>query len=41
MLGWSALLARSVKDEPKEYDRKLGFLPIWYSPKGGIHELEF
>jgi len=41
MLGWSALLARSVKDEPKEYDRKLGFLPIWYSPKGGIHEIEF
>jgi hypothetical protein len=41
MLGWSALLARSVKDEPKEYDRKLGFLPIWYSPKGGIREIEF
>jgi len=41
MLGWLALLTRSTKEEPKEYDRKLGFLPIWYSPKGGIHKIEF
>jgi hypothetical protein len=38
MLGWLALLTRSVKEEPKEYDRKIGFLPISYSnrsPDGG------
>jgi len=41
MLGWLALLTRSVKETPNEYDRKLGFEPIWLSPKAGIHELEF
>jgi hypothetical protein len=38
MIGWIALLTRSVKDTPTEYDRKLGFLPIWHSnrsPDGG------
>ena len=41
MLGWLALLTRSAKDEPKEYDRKLGFEPIWYSNKGGTQKIEF
>lgn len=38
MLGWMALLTRTVKDTPKEYDRKLQFEPIWLShkaPNGG------
>jgi hypothetical protein len=38
MLGWMALLTRTVKDTPKEYDRKLQFEPIWFSnrsPDGG------
>jgi len=38
MLGWMALLTRTVKDTPKEYDRKLQFQPIWFSnrsPDGG------
>lgn len=38
MLGWMALLTRTVKDTPKEYDRKLQFEPIWFSnktPTGG------
>jgi hypothetical protein len=38
MNGWMALLARTVKDYPKEYDRKLQFEPIWFSnkaPTGG------
>jgi len=41
MLGWLALLTRSAKETPREYDRKLGFEPIWFSNKAGIHELEF
>ena len=41
MLGWLALLTRSVKEAPNEYDRKLGFEPIWLSNKAGIHEIEF
>jgi hypothetical protein len=38
MLGWMALLTRTVKDTPKEYDRRLQFEPIWFSnkaPNGG------
>jgi len=38
MTGWMALLTRTVKDTPKEYDRKLQFEPIWFSnkvPTGG------
>ncbi|MCV0431673.1 hypothetical protein [Nitrosopumilus sp.] len=38
MLGWMALLTRTIKDTPKEYDRKLQFQPIWFSnktPTGG------
>ncbi len=38
MQGWLALLVRTSEDEPKEYDRKLGFEPIWNSnktPNGG------
>ena len=38
MLGWMALLTRTVKDTPKEYNRKLQFEPIWFSnrsPDGG------
>ena len=41
MQGWFALLARSVKEEPKEYDRKIGFLPIWISNKAAISEMDF
>jgi hypothetical protein len=41
MEGWLALLARSAKEEPKEHDRKIGFIPIWHSSKSGIHEIEF
>ncbi len=41
MLGWLALLTRSLKEEPKEYDRKIGFSPIWLSSKGAIHEMDF
>lgn len=41
MQGWLALLTRSVKESPKEYDRKIGFLPIWLSSKATIHEIEF
>lgn len=36
--GWMALLTRTMKDVPKEYDRKLRFEPIWFSnkaPNGG------
>lgn len=38
MQGWLALLSRSVKESPKEFDRKMGFEPIWFSnrsPDGG------
>ena len=38
MQGWLALLTRTCSDEPREYDRKLGFQPIWLSnkaPTGG------
>jgi len=38
MLGWMALLTRTVKESPKEFDRKIGFEPIWFShkaPNGG------
>lgn len=38
MTGWMALLTRTMKDPPKEYDRKLQFEPIWFSnksPNGG------
>lgn len=41
MLGWIALLTRSLKDEPKEYGRKIGFSPIWLSSKAAIHEMDF
>lgn len=41
MLGWVALLTRSVDETPNEYDRKLGFVPIWYSNKGGIQDMKF
>jgi hypothetical protein len=41
MLGWLALLTRSLKDEPKEHDRKIGFSPIWLSSKAAIHEIDF
>ena len=41
MLGWIALLTRSLKEEPKEYDRKIGFSPIWLSSKASISEMDF
>jgi hypothetical protein len=31
MKGWMALLTRTVKESPKEYDRRLQFEPIWFS----------
>ena len=34
--GWMALLSRSIKESPKEFDRKLGFEPIWFSNKAPI-----
>ena len=41
MKGWLALLARSSKEPNPEYDRRMGFLPIWLSNKAGIANLEF
>ena len=38
MQGWLALLSRSTKESPKEFDRKMGFEAIWFSnksPNGG------
>lgn len=34
--GWLSLLAGSIEEQPKEYDRKIGFLPIWYSRKADL-----
>jgi hypothetical protein len=36
MKGWLALLAISVEPPPKEYDRVIGFTPIWYSSKADL-----
>ncbi len=41
MQGWLALLTRSIKEEPNEYDRKIGFSTIWLSSKAAIHEMDF
>lgn len=41
MMGWLGLLARSVEEHPGEYDRKIGFWPIWLSDKTPTHEIEF
>lgn len=41
MLGWIALLTRSLKEEPREYDRKIGFSSIFLSSKGAINEMDF
>jgi hypothetical protein len=41
MRGWLALLTRSVKEEPKEYDRKIGFSPVSFSSKAAINEMDF
>lgn len=40
MKGWLALLAGTVEEQPKEYDRKIGFLPIWYSNKADLASFE-
>lgn len=34
MKGWMALLAGSTKDYPREFDRQIGFNPIWFSNRG-------
>lgn len=36
MMGWMALLAGLGEEQPKEYDRKIGFSPIWYSHKATL-----
>ena len=36
MKGWLALLAISAESPPKEYDRIIGFTPIWYSNKADL-----
>jgi len=38
MQGWLALITKSMKESEKEFDRKMGFEPIWFgnrSPTGG------
>lgn len=36
MMGWMALIAGLSEEQPKEYDRKIGFSPIWYSNKATL-----
>jgi len=33
LMGWLSLIAGLGEEQPKEYDRKIGFSPIWYSNK--------
>ena len=36
MMGWVSLLAGLSEEQPKEYDRKIGFSPVWYSNKANL-----
>ena len=36
MMGWMALLAGLGEEQPKEYDRKIGFSPVWYSHNANL-----
>lgn len=36
LMGWLSLLAGISEEQPKEYDRKIGFSPIWYSNKAAL-----
>lgn len=40
MKGWLALLAGTTENQNEEYDRKIGFLPIWYSNKADLASYE-
>lgn len=36
LMGWLSLLAGLNEEQPKEYDRKIGFEPIWHSNKATL-----
>lgn len=36
MKGWMALLVSTSKIESKQYDRRIGFVPIWFSNKANL-----
>lgn len=36
MMGWMSLLAGLTENQPKEYDRLIGFSPIWHSNKADL-----
>ena len=40
MKGWLALLVGTTESKSKEYDRRIGFLPIWYSNKADLASIE-
>jgi hypothetical protein len=40
MKGWLALLAGTTEVKLDEHDRKIGFLPIWYSNKADLASFE-
>ena len=39
--GWMSLLTRNMQVPQKEYDRTIGFSPIWWSNKGHMVKLDF
>ncbi|MDE1726265.1 MAG: hypothetical protein KGH89_03260 [Thaumarchaeota archaeon] len=36
LMGWLSLLAGLTEEQPKEYDRQIGFEPIWHSNKANL-----